>query len=122
MSGTRCASIQRSRTGCSPGADLGDVRTFVRFHHERFDGSGYPNGLVGEQIPIESRIIAVANALDCMIHDRPYRIAIPFRDAVREIRGLSGTQFCPEVVAALDAAGRAGSRGAGGRAGAGTPG
>jgi diguanylate cyclase (GGDEF)-like protein len=84
------------------GADLGDVRTFVRFHHERFDGSGYPNGLAGEQIPIESRIIAVANALDCMIHDRPYRIAIPFRDAVREIRGLSGTQFCPETVAALD--------------------
>jgi len=44
----------------------------------------------------------VANALDCMVHDRPYRIAVPFRDAVREIRGLSGAQFCPEVVAALD--------------------
>lgn len=83
------------------GADLGDVRTFVRFHHERHDGTGYPNGLVGEQIPIESRIIAVANALDCMIHDRPYRIAIPFRDAVREIRSKSGTQFNPDVVEAL---------------------
>jgi diguanylate cyclase (GGDEF)-like protein len=84
------------------GADLGDVRTFIRFHHERFDGTGYPNGLAGEQIPVESRIIAVANALDCMIHDRPYRIAVPFRDAVREIRGQSGTQFCPETVAALE--------------------
>jgi HD-GYP domain-containing protein (c-di-GMP phosphodiesterase class II) len=83
------------------GADLGDVRTFVRFHHERFDGTGYPTGLIGEQIPIESRIIAVANALDSMIHDRPYRLAIPFRDAVREICSLSGTQFCPETVAAL---------------------
>jgi diguanylate cyclase (GGDEF)-like protein len=84
------------------GADLGDVRTFVRFHHERFDGTGYPNGLAGEQIPVESRIIGVANALDCMIHDRPYRIAVPFRDAVREIRSKSGTQFCPETVAALE--------------------
>jgi diguanylate cyclase (GGDEF)-like protein len=84
------------------GADLGEVRTFVRFHHERIDGRGYPNGLTGDQIPIESRIISVANALDCMIHDRPYRIAVPFRDAVREIMSLSGTQFCPEVVAALE--------------------
>lgn len=83
------------------GAALGDVRTFVRFHHERFDGTGYPTGLAGAEIPIESRIIAVANALDCMIHDRPYRLAIPFRDAIREIRDGSGTQFCPEVVQAL---------------------
>ena len=83
------------------GAALGDVRTFVRFHHERFDGTGYPTGLAGEDIPIESRIIGVANALDCMINDRPYRLAIPFRDAVREIRDAAGTQFCPAVVHAL---------------------
>lgn len=84
------------------GANLGDVRIYVRFHHERIDGQGYPNGLAGVQIPIESRIIGVANALDTMINDRPYRIAIPFRDAIREIVSLSGTQFCPEVVAALE--------------------
>ena len=84
------------------GANLGDVRTYVRFHHERIDGQGYPNGLAGTQIPLESRIIGVANALDCMINDRPYRIAIPFRDAIREIVSLSGIQFCPEVVAALE--------------------
>jgi diguanylate cyclase (GGDEF)-like protein len=83
------------------GAELGDVRTFVRFHHERLDGTGYPTGLVGDEIPLESRIIGVANALDAMIHDRPYRLAVPFRDAIREIRDAAGTQFCPEVVAAL---------------------
>jgi diguanylate cyclase (GGDEF)-like protein len=84
------------------GANLGDVRVYVRFHHERMDGQGYPNGLIGDQIPMESRIISVANALDTMINDRPYRIAIPFRDAIREIVSYSGTQFCPDVVAALE--------------------
>jgi len=84
------------------GANLGDVRTYVRFHHERIDGQGYPTGLSGAQIPLESRIIGVANALDCMINDRPYRIAIPFRDAIREILSLAGTQFCPDVVGALE--------------------
>ncbi len=83
------------------GAALGDVRTFVRFHHERLDGTGYPTGLVGEEIPLESRIIGIANALDTMTNDRPYRLAIPFRDAVREIRDAAGTQFCPEAVGAL---------------------
>lgn len=83
------------------GADLGDVRVFVRCHHEHFDGCGYPEGLSGDQIPLESRIIAVANALDTMINDRPYRLAVPLRDAVREIRALAGAQFCPDVVDAL---------------------
>ena len=83
------------------GTRLRDVRTFVRHHHERWDGGGYPMGLSGEEIPLESRIIAVANALDSMVNDRPYRMAMPFDEALELIGSKAGSQFCPKTVEAL---------------------
>ncbi len=77
------------------------VKQMVRSHHERFDGDGYPDGLVGEQIPLAARILSVAEALDAMTSDRPYRDAMPLDVACAEVRDNAGTQFCPRVVAAL---------------------
>jgi cyclic di-GMP phosphodiesterase len=70
-------------------------------HHERVDGGGYPRGLTGEQIPLESRIVAVADAFDAMTSDRPYRSALPIEVALERIRAESGAQFDPRVVEAL---------------------
>jgi len=70
-------------------------------HHERWDGSGYPSHLSGEEIPIAGRILAVADAFDAMSHSRPYKEALPVPDAVAAIRGGSGSQFDPEVVEAF---------------------
>ncbi|MCK9429887.1 MAG: HD-GYP domain-containing protein [Candidatus Omnitrophica bacterium] len=69
----------------------------VRFHHERFDGKGYPDGLKGDQIPLIASIISVADSFDAMSSDRPYRLALPKDTAVNEIRHLSGRQFCPRI-------------------------
>lgn len=77
------------------------VKQMARSHHERYDGSGYPDGLAGEEIPLAGRILSVADALDAMTSDRPYRKAMPLEDARTEIQEMSGTQFCPRVVAAL---------------------
>jgi diguanylate cyclase (GGDEF)-like protein/putative nucleotidyltransferase with HDIG domain len=77
------------------------VKQMVRSHHERFDGAGYPDGLAGEEIPLAGRILSVADALDAMTSDRPYRKAMPAEAARREIQEMAGTQFCPRVVAAL---------------------
>ncbi|MEK6326130.1 MAG: diguanylate cyclase [Actinomycetota bacterium] len=77
------------------------VKQMVRSHHERFDGDGYPDGLVGDQIPLAARILSVAEALDAMTSDRPYRDAMPLDVACAEVRDNAGTQFCPRVVAAL---------------------
>jgi response regulator RpfG family c-di-GMP phosphodiesterase len=70
----------------------------VRAHHERWDGRGYPDGLAGEQIPLSARIFAVADALDAITSDRPYRSARGWSDAVDEIVGQAGSQFDPNVV------------------------
>ncbi len=67
-------------------------------HHERWDGSGYPRGLAGEQIPLEGRILAVADVFDALTHDRPYKKAWPVAEAVSEIQRQSGRQFDPRVV------------------------
>ncbi|MEA2248601.1 MAG: hypothetical protein QOH46_3130, partial [Solirubrobacteraceae bacterium] len=77
------------------------VKQMVRSHHERYDGNGYPDRLGGQEIPLAARILAVADALDAMTSDRPYRRALPMIDALRVIDGNAGSQFCPEVVAAL---------------------
>lgn len=69
----------------------------VRYHHERFDGKGYPEGLKGEQIPLIASIISVADSFDAMTTDRPYRAALNKVDAINEIRHLGGQQFCPRV-------------------------
>jgi putative two-component system response regulator len=73
----------------------------VRSHHERWDGSGYPDGLVGEEIPIGARIFAVADAVDAITNHRPYRDARSWRDCRREIVAERGKQFDPEVVDAF---------------------
>ncbi|HEY8490449.1 MAG TPA: GAF domain-containing protein, partial [Dehalococcoidia bacterium] len=75
----------------------------VYAHHERYDGKGYPRGLKGEEIPLGSRIFAVADAFDAMTSDRPYRKAMPWDAALREIRKHTGTQFDPKVVEAFEA-------------------
>jgi diguanylate cyclase (GGDEF)-like protein len=73
----------------------------VRFHHERWDGTGYPQGLSGESIPLEARIFAVCDTLDTLLNDKPYRPRLDFSAASDEIVRASGTQFDPDVVAAF---------------------
>jgi HD-GYP domain-containing protein (c-di-GMP phosphodiesterase class II) len=77
---------------------LGDAALVIRHHHERFDGSGYPGGLVGETIPLSARIFAIADSFDAMTSDRPYRKALDLDRAIVEIQAGAGTQFDPEVV------------------------
>jgi HD-GYP domain-containing protein (c-di-GMP phosphodiesterase class II) len=81
--------------------DFEDVREGVKYHHERFDGSGYPEGLKGNEIPTFARIIAIADAFDAMTSNRPYRKALPFEVALNEISKGKGTQFDPEIVDAF---------------------
>lgn len=75
-----------------------DIADIVLCHHERWDGLGYPNGLAGEDIPIESRIIAVSDAFDAITSDRPYRKGQPIKYAVKEIYEHKEEQFGPVVV------------------------
>lgn len=81
---------------------LSPLVSAVRHHHERFDGSGYPDGLKGEEIPYCARIIGLVDAYDAMTSPRPYRPGITHRAALAEIRGGSGLQFDPELVAAFE--------------------
>jgi HD-GYP domain-containing protein (c-di-GMP phosphodiesterase class II) len=82
-------------------ADMGVEAHWVRHHHEHIDGSGYPDGLVDSDIPLESRIILVADAFEAMTSDRPYRLAPGHSYAIDELRRYSGTQFDGDVVEAL---------------------
>jgi diguanylate cyclase (GGDEF)-like protein len=82
-------------------AGLDDIAAWVRGHHERVDGQGYPFGLAGTEVGLESRILAVADAYEAMIADRPYRPGMPIAAARAELRGCAGTQFDPEVVDAF---------------------
>ena len=77
----------------------------VRHHHERWDGAGYPDGLKGEQIPLAARVFAIADTLDALTTDRPYRNAVGFDEAREVIREGSGTQFDPAIIEAYDAIG-----------------
>jgi cyclic di-GMP phosphodiesterase len=79
----------------------GEGLRVVRSHHERWDGSGYPDGLTGTDIPLAARIFAVADSLDAMTSDRPYRPALTWAEAGREIVGESRSQFDPAVVKAF---------------------
>jgi putative nucleotidyltransferase with HDIG domain len=78
------------------------VRQIVRSSHERIDGTGYPDGLEGEDVPLPARIVLVADAFDALATDRPYRSARPIPEAIAELRAHAGTQFCPTVLAALE--------------------
>jgi ribonuclease P protein subunit RPR2 len=81
---------------------LGEGKLVVRHHHERWDGTGYPDGLEGETIPLAARVFSLADTLDALTTDRPYRPASSFETAREEIRAGSGTQFDPEIVAAYE--------------------
>jgi putative nucleotidyltransferase with HDIG domain len=80
------------------GGVLGEVGRIVRSSHERWDGSGYPDGLAGRAIPIEAGIVSCCDAFDAMTTDRSYRAAMPAERALAELRANSGTQFNPRVV------------------------
>jgi HD-GYP domain-containing protein (c-di-GMP phosphodiesterase class II) len=80
---------------------LEGASAIVRAHHERWDGTGYPQGLGGEDIPMGARLFAVADAFDAMTTDRPYRRALPIEAAIGELRLRSGSQFWPDAVDAL---------------------
>lgn len=77
------------------------ARTIALTHHERWDGKGYPNGLAGETIPIEGRVVAVADVFDALTHSRPYKDAWPVEKAREEISSQRGRQFDPQVVDAF---------------------
>ena len=74
------------------------IRPLVLYHHERYDGRGYPDGLTGEDIPLGARIIAVADAYHAMTSDRPYQSRRSLREAICELDTCSGTQFDPGVI------------------------
>jgi HD-GYP domain-containing protein (c-di-GMP phosphodiesterase class II) len=80
---------------------LQQVVPIVRHHHERFDGKGYPDGLAGQDIPLEARILAVVDAFDAMTHERAYRKALGREEALAELKRGAGTQFDPAVVEAF---------------------
>jgi HD-GYP domain-containing protein (c-di-GMP phosphodiesterase class II) len=84
------------------GGTLAGVGRLVRASHERFDGHGYPDGLVGASIPIESRIVSVCDAYNAMTTERPYRSARRAQEALEELRRCAGSQFDPEVVKAVE--------------------
>jgi HD-GYP domain-containing protein (c-di-GMP phosphodiesterase class II) len=77
---------------------LSDASEIVYSHHENFDGSGYPRGLRGEEIPLGARIFAIADTLDAITSDRPYRKGLSFAQAREEIAHCSGSQFDPQIV------------------------
>ena len=77
---------------------LDNIRQIVRNHHERWDGLGYPDGLKGEEIPLEVRIVSVADTFDAMTSDRAYRKGLPLNKALAEIQDQARKQFDPYVV------------------------
>ena len=83
------------------GGLLSSVGVVVRASHERWDGGGYPDGLVGEAIPVAARIVSACDAFNAMTTDRSYRKALPLEVAIAELHKNSGTQFAPDVVDAL---------------------
>src|SRR2546430_4095095 len=76
----------------------GTVQAMIRYHHENFDGSGYPDGLAGEQIPVGARIIMIADTIDAITTDRPYRRARTLPRAIEELQKYAGRQFDPVLV------------------------
>jgi len=92
---------EKSAEILSPVPNLEEVVKVVRHHHEKFDGTGYPDGLAGEGIPFMSRLLAVCDAFSAMITERPYRPAIETEEARRELHLKKGTQFDPDLVEAF---------------------
>jgi HD-GYP domain-containing protein (c-di-GMP phosphodiesterase class II) len=94
--------------GLSP---LATALPYVLFHHERWDGGGYPTGCSGVQIPREARILSVVDSYDAMTSDRPYRSALPPKTAAAEVDRCAGAQFDPDVAVAFLAAWESGALG-----------
>lgn len=92
---------QIGATILQPIRELGDIIDAVRYHQEKYDGTGYPRGLKGEDIPLLARIISVADTFDAMTTDRPYRRKRKVKEAVREIVKNSGSQFDPKIADAF---------------------
>ncbi len=86
----------------NPIKELGDAILGVKYHHEKYDGSGYPEGLKGKQIPLLASIIAVADTFDAMTTDRPYRRGLTKEEAISEIKRVSGKQLDPRIAAAFE--------------------
>jgi len=78
--------------------ELKKVLPTVVYHHEKYDGSGYPIGLVGKEIPIGARILSVADVYDALLEKRPYKESMPLEKAVQKIKDGIGTHFDPEIV------------------------
>jgi HD-GYP domain-containing protein (c-di-GMP phosphodiesterase class II) len=100
--GARMVALDRALRPSLPG---------VLYHHERWDGAGYPTGRAGPEIPLEARILAVADSFDAMTSNRPYRAALRVEYAVEEIDRCAGTQFDPDVAVAFLAAWESGAFG-----------
>ncbi len=92
-----------------PRGPLRDALPYVLYHHERWDGAGYPTGRSGPEIPEEARLLSVVDAFDAMTTTRPYRRPLPAERAVREVERCAGTQFDPALAGAFLAAWRAGA-------------
>ena len=90
-----------SRMDYVNGQGLRHLAPFVRRHHEWWDGSGYPDGLRGEQVPLEARILAVCDAVEAMASDRPYHRAMSLSEIAAEVKRCAGTQFDPTVAEAF---------------------
>jgi HD-GYP domain-containing protein (c-di-GMP phosphodiesterase class II) len=86
--GARMVALARGLRSALPG---------VLYHHERWDGDGYPTGRAGTEIPLEARILAVVDCFDAMTSDRPYRAALPAEEALAEVDRCRGSQFDPDV-------------------------
>lgn len=80
---------------------LEETFQIILHHHERFDGTGYPKGLKGDEIPLCVRIVTIADAIDAMIHDRPYRNRLPTEEILKELKNGAGTHFDPAIVEAV---------------------
>jgi putative methionine-R-sulfoxide reductase with GAF domain len=96
--------LTHPRVGATIIADipfLKEVKTYVLYHHERYDGTGYPDRLRGESIPMGARLLAVADSFDTMTTDRPYRKALTIDFALEELLTCAGSQFCPAAVNAF---------------------
>ena len=94
-------TVEGERMLARVGGVLGEVGSIVRSSHERWDGSGYPDGLAGDEIPLESCIVSCCDAFDAMTTDRSYRTAMPLERALTELAAGAGTQFHPRVAAVL---------------------
>ena len=92
---------ERSERLVSAIADLADVAPIVRHHHERWDGGGYPDRLVGVAIPLAARVVFACDAFDAMTSSRPYRPTLSVAEALEEVRAGAGTQFDSAVASAL---------------------